>query len=122
MPRVNQAQVEEEMRKLAEERTRSVAGDSPMLSIGQAARVWNKSPYWVRKMQTAGRVPTVPWGSSRGALARRAARRRDLGTGQGSVRRPSAQERSTARYLHDTSLTPSWIPQFVEFSKRRRPP
>ena len=33
MPRVNQALVEEEMRKLAEERTRSVAGDAPMLSI-----------------------------------------------------------------------------------------
>ena len=66
MPGVNQALVEEEMRKLAEERTRSVAGDSPMLSIGQAARVWNKSPYWVRTMQTAGRVPTVPWGSKPG--------------------------------------------------------
>jgi hypothetical protein len=66
MLRVNLSRIEEEMRILAEERTKNVAGDAPMLSIGQAARVWNKSPYWVRTMQTAGRVPTVPWGSKPG--------------------------------------------------------
>jgi len=66
MLRVNLNRIEEEMRILAEDRTKSVAGDAPMLSIGQVARVWNKPPYWVRSMQTAGRVPTVPWGARPG--------------------------------------------------------
>jgi hypothetical protein len=64
MPRVNQALVEEEMRKLAEERTRSVAGDAPMLSISQTAKIWNRSAAWVKEMQAAGRVPTVPFGNA----------------------------------------------------------
>jgi len=63
MFRVNLARLEEEMRILAEERTKNVAGDAPMLTIAQTARVWNKSPHWVRTMEAAGRVPTVPWGS-----------------------------------------------------------
>jgi hypothetical protein len=66
MLRVNQSRIEEEMRILAEERIKSVAGDAPVLTIGQTARVWNKPPYWVRSMQAAGRVPTVPWGSKPG--------------------------------------------------------
>jgi hypothetical protein len=62
MPRMNLNRVEEEMRILAEERTRSIAGDAPMLTRTQTARIWNQSPAWVRAMQVAGRVPTVPFG------------------------------------------------------------
>jgi hypothetical protein len=62
MSRVNLAQVETEMRVLAEERTRSIAGDAPLLTRRQTAEVWGKSPAWVKKMQEAGRVPTVPFG------------------------------------------------------------
>ena len=51
MPRVNQAQVEEEMRILAEERSRSVAGDAPMLTRSQTAKIWNRSAAWVKAMQ-----------------------------------------------------------------------
>jgi hypothetical protein len=62
MPRMTLTAVEEEMRILAEERTRSIAGDAPMLTRTQTARIWNKSPAWVGAMQAAGRVPTVPFG------------------------------------------------------------
>jgi hypothetical protein len=62
MARVNMAQVETEMRILAEERTRSIAGDAPLLTRRQTAQIWGKSPAWVKKMQAAGRVPTVPFG------------------------------------------------------------
>jgi predicted phosphohydrolase len=62
MLRVNLAQVEQEMRILAEERIRSIVGDAPMLTRAQTARVWGKSPAWVKAMQAAGRVPTVPFG------------------------------------------------------------
>jgi hypothetical protein len=63
MPGVNQAQVEEEMRKLAEERTRSFAGDAPLLTRSQTAKIWNRSPGWVKSMQAAGRVPVVSFGN-----------------------------------------------------------
>jgi hypothetical protein len=63
MLRVNLAQLEEEMRKLAEQRVTSIAGDAPMLTRAQTARVWGKSAAWVKAMQVAGRVPTVPFGN-----------------------------------------------------------
>jgi hypothetical protein len=66
MPQVNLTKIEEEMRVLAEERTKNVAGDAPMLTIAQTGRVWAKTPYWVRTMHAAGRVPAVPWGSKLG--------------------------------------------------------
>jgi hypothetical protein len=66
MLRVNLARLEEEMRILSEDRTRSVAGDSPMLTISQTAKVWSKTPSWVMKMRGEGRIPTVPWGSKIG--------------------------------------------------------
>jgi hypothetical protein len=50
------------MRILAEERTRSIVGDAPMLTRTQTARIWNKSPTWVKAMQAAGRVHTVQFG------------------------------------------------------------
>jgi hypothetical protein len=62
MLRVNLARLEEEMRILAEERTKNVAGDAPMLTISQTAKVWSKSPSWVKAMQAAGRVHVVPFG------------------------------------------------------------
>jgi hypothetical protein len=64
MPRVNQTQVEEEMRKLAEDRVRSFVGDAPMLTRSQTAKIWNRSSAWVKAMQVAGRVPTVPFGNT----------------------------------------------------------
>ena len=63
MPSVNAARIEEEMRKLAEERVARFAGDAPMLTRAQTARIWGKSAAWVRAMQAAGRVPTVPFGN-----------------------------------------------------------
>ncbi len=63
MPRVNQAQVEQEMRILAEDRVRSFVGDAPLLTRGQTAKIWNRSPAWVKAMQAEGRVPTVPFGN-----------------------------------------------------------
>jgi hypothetical protein len=62
MPRMNLTAVEEEMRILAEERITTVAGDAPMLTRKQTARVWGRSQAWVKTMQAAGRVPTVPFG------------------------------------------------------------
>jgi hypothetical protein len=62
MPRANLAEVEAEMRILAEERVTRMVGDAPMLTKTQLARVWNKSPPWVRAMQVAGRVHVVPFG------------------------------------------------------------
>jgi hypothetical protein len=62
MPRVNLAQVEDEMRILAEERIKTLVGDTPMLSIAQTARIWGKSSSWVKAMQAAGRVHVVPFG------------------------------------------------------------
>jgi hypothetical protein len=66
MLRVNLARLEEEMRILAEQRTKNVAGDAPMLTVAQTARVWSKSPYWVMKMKGEGRVPHVQWGAKIG--------------------------------------------------------
>jgi hypothetical protein len=63
MPRVNLAQVEREMRLLAEGRVRSFVGDAPLLTRTQTAKIWNRSPAWVKAMQAAGRVPTVPFGN-----------------------------------------------------------
>jgi hypothetical protein len=51
------------MRKLAEERTRSFAGDAPLLTRSQTAKIWNRSPGWVKAMQAAGRVPVVQFGN-----------------------------------------------------------
>ena len=62
MPRVNLAQVEDEMRILAEERVKTLVGDTPMLSIAQTARIWGKSSSWVKAMQAAGRVHVVQFG------------------------------------------------------------
>jgi hypothetical protein len=55
--------VEEEMRRLAEERVTRMVGDAPMLTTTQLARVWGKTPSWVAKMQAEGRVPTVQFGA-----------------------------------------------------------
>ena len=63
MTRVNVAQLEAEMRILAEERVRSLVGDAPMLTLSQTGRVWNKSPSWVTAMKAAGRVHTIPFGN-----------------------------------------------------------
>ena len=63
MLRVNPTRIEEEMRKLAEERVARFAGDAPMLTRAQTARVWGKTTAWVKAMQVAGRVPTVPFGN-----------------------------------------------------------
>jgi hypothetical protein len=63
MPRVNQDQVEREMRVLAEDRVRSFVGDAPLLTRSQTAKIWSRSPAWVKAMQAAGRVPTVPFGN-----------------------------------------------------------
>jgi hypothetical protein len=62
MLRGNLARLEEEMRKLAEQRVTSIVGDAPMLTDAQLGRVWNKRPYWVKKMREAGRVHSVPFG------------------------------------------------------------
>jgi hypothetical protein len=63
MSRVSLALVEQEMRVLAEERIKSLVGDAPMLTRTQTARIWGRSPSWVKAMQLAGRVPTVPFGN-----------------------------------------------------------
>jgi hypothetical protein len=63
MLRANLARLEEEMRTLAEERVARFAGDAPMLTRAQTARIWGKSAAWVKTMQVAGRVPTVPFGT-----------------------------------------------------------
>jgi hypothetical protein len=62
MPRVNLAEVEAELRILAEERVTRMVGDAPTLTRTQLARVWGKSPPWVKAMQAAGRVHTIPFG------------------------------------------------------------
>jgi hypothetical protein len=62
MARMNLTVVEDEMRALAEDRTRGIAGDTPMLSIAQTARIWGKSSSWVKAMQAAGRVHVVQFG------------------------------------------------------------
>ena len=62
MPRVNLAQIEDEMRILAEARITRMVGDAPMLTKTQLARVWGKSPPWVKAMQAAGRVHVVRFG------------------------------------------------------------
>jgi hypothetical protein len=63
MSRVSLALVEQEMRVLAEERIKSLVGDAPMLTRTQTARIWGRSSSWVKAMQLAGRVPTVPFGN-----------------------------------------------------------
>ncbi|HZZ24323.1 MAG TPA: hypothetical protein VFE60_17830 [Roseiarcus sp.] len=62
MARTNLTQVENEMRVLAEERIKTLVGDTPMLSIAQTARIWGKSSSWVKAMQAAGRVRVVQFG------------------------------------------------------------
>ena len=62
MPKVNLAEVEAEMKALAEARVERIAGDAPALTTKQTAEIWNRSPSWVKSMQEAGRVPTIPFG------------------------------------------------------------
>jgi hypothetical protein len=62
MSQTTVTRIEAEMRVLAEERIKSLAGDAPMLTLSQTARVWGKSPSWVTKMKAAGRVHTVDFG------------------------------------------------------------
>ena len=57
MLRANLARLEEEMRTLAEERVARFAGDAPMLTRAQTARIWGKSAAWVKTMQVAGASP-----------------------------------------------------------------
>ena len=64
MLQVNPTRLEEEMRKLAEERVTRFAGDAPLLTRAQTARIWDKSPSWVKAMQVAGRVHVVPFGNT----------------------------------------------------------
>jgi hypothetical protein len=65
MPRVNLTKVEAEMRILAEERIQNIAGDAPMLTTLQLARVRSKSPSWITRMRLLGRVPSIPFGKWR---------------------------------------------------------
>jgi hypothetical protein len=60
--KINLAKIEDEMRVLAEERIRSLVGDTPVLTRTQTARVWNKSSSWVKQMEKEGRVPIIPFG------------------------------------------------------------
>jgi hypothetical protein len=62
MLQVSLSRIEEEMRLLAEERVKTLVGDTPMLSIAQTARIWGKSSSWVKAMQAAGRVHVVQFG------------------------------------------------------------
>jgi hypothetical protein len=62
MQSVNLARLEEEMRQLAEARIQVIAGDAPMLTTEQLAKVWGRSPSWIAKMRAAGRIPNVQFG------------------------------------------------------------
>jgi hypothetical protein len=62
MARTNLAELEDEMRILAEERVKTLFGDTPMLTITQTARIWGKPPAWVKAMKDAGRVHVIPFG------------------------------------------------------------
>jgi hypothetical protein len=62
MQAIDLVRLEEEMRKLAEERIQAIAGDAPMLTDTQLAAVWGKSTTWVKKMRALGRVPSVQFG------------------------------------------------------------
>jgi hypothetical protein len=63
MAKVNLAEVEAEMKVLAEARVERIAGDAPALTTKQTAEIWGRSSSWVKSMQKAGRVPTIPFGS-----------------------------------------------------------
>jgi hypothetical protein len=60
---VNLARLEEEMRQFAEQRIQSIAGDAPMLTMGQLAEIWGRSPSWITRMRAAGRIPNVQFGA-----------------------------------------------------------
>jgi hypothetical protein len=62
MQSVNLARLEEEMRQLAEARIQSIAGDAPMLTTEQLAKIWGRSPSWITRMRAAGRIPNVQFG------------------------------------------------------------
>ena len=62
MQNVNLVRLEEEMRALAEERIQAVAGDAPMLTTTQLAKIWGRSPAWITRMRAAGRIPNVQFG------------------------------------------------------------
>ena len=62
MPRVNLADIEAEMKILAETKVERIAGDALLLTTKETAAVWGRSAAWVKTMQVAGRVPTVPFG------------------------------------------------------------
>ena len=91
------------MRILAEDRVRSVAGDAPLLTRSQTAKIWNRSPAWVKAMQV-GRArshrPIRQYGES-------AARRRDHRAGQRGVKKAAGAGTLDGPVFHDTSLTPS---------------
>jgi hypothetical protein len=96
MPRLNSTRIEEEMRRFAEERVTRMVGDAPMLTKSQLARIWNKSPSWVTKMQVAGRVHVVPFGNVERAPRAVAI----IGLLRGSVKTGRRGARSTTRYSH----------------------
>jgi hypothetical protein len=59
---VNLVRLEEEMRQFAEQRIQSIAGDAPMLTTTQLAKIWDRSPSWITRMRAAGRIPNVQFG------------------------------------------------------------
>jgi hypothetical protein len=60
---VDLARLEEEMRQFAEQQIQAVAGDAPMLTTTELAKIWRRSPAWIAKMRTAGRIPNVQFGN-----------------------------------------------------------
>jgi hypothetical protein len=60
---VDLVKLDEEMRRLAEERVTAIAGDALLLDDQQLAKIWDRSTTWVVKMKKLGRVQTVPFGS-----------------------------------------------------------
>jgi hypothetical protein len=59
---VNLARLEEEMRRFAEARIQSIAGDAPMLTMKQLGQIWGRSPAWIARMRSAGRIPNIQFG------------------------------------------------------------
>jgi hypothetical protein len=59
---VDLVKLDEEMRRFAEQRIQSIAGDAPMLTTTQLVEIWDRSPAWIAKMRAAGRIPSVPFG------------------------------------------------------------
>jgi hypothetical protein len=55
-------QLEQEMRQFAEQRIKDIAGDAPMLTTEQLAKIWGRSPSWITRMRAAGRIPNVQFG------------------------------------------------------------